>query len=142
MALCAAQVIDALAARLAGVSLSAGRVYTSRLWPITEAELPAWRLTAQDEAVTRAYISPGVNEHRLSIEAQGIVRATADADDRMHDLAEAGLAALFASPSIYNLQLDSIGRDVSTDGESSVATVTLLVSATFAADQSAPGTFI
>jgi hypothetical protein len=51
MALAAAQVVDAVAARLVPVVLSGGRVYTSRLWPLTEAEIPAWRVTAEDEEV-------------------------------------------------------------------------------------------
>jgi len=142
MALAAAQVIDALAARLVPVALSAGRVYTSRTWPLTEADLPAWRVTAEDESAVRQYVGQSINEHTLSVACTGYVRAVADLDDAMHALAAQGMTALFAAPAPYDLQLDSISRSMSTEGESAVGFITVNVTARFAADQAAPETLL
>ena len=54
MALAAAQVVDALAARVAPQAAVSGRVKTSRTWPWSEAELPACRIFAADERVEPA----------------------------------------------------------------------------------------
>ena len=67
MALAAAQVIDALAARLVPLAATGGRVYTSRAWPLTD--LPAWRVTAEDEAVQQAAVEPW-NQHDLFVNAR------------------------------------------------------------------------
>lgn len=142
MALAAAQVIDAIAARLVPVSLSGGRVFTSRTWPLTEAELPAWRVLAQDESAERQYVGQTVNDHTLTIDCVGIVRAVSNLDDAMHNLAAAGMTALFAAPAPYDLQLRQIGRDTSTEGEAAVGVITVSLTARFAVDQAAPETLL
>lgn len=139
MALAAAQVIDALAARLVPMVATGGRVYTSRTWPLAESDLPAWRVTAEDESVAPAMTEP-VNEHRLQINARAFVRATADLDDAMHTLAAAGLALLFAAPVPHGLQLDSIVRQLSTEGEAAVGVITLRLRTTFWVDPAQPET--
>lgn len=142
MALAAAQVIDALAARLVPVALSGGRVFTSRTWPLTEAELPAWRVTAEDESTSRQYVGQTINDHTLTVSCVGIVRAVADLDDAMHALAAQGMTALFAPPEPYQLQLESISRATSTEGEAAVGTITVSLTARFAVDQAAPETLL
>ncbi|MBX3605370.1 MAG: hypothetical protein KF788_08865 [Piscinibacter sp.] len=135
MALAAAQVVDALAARLAPTTTST--VVTDRASPIDEATLPRWRLVATDEQVERAYLDGG-NRHRLQLEAQGSVRAPVDLDDAMHALASAGCAALFAEPVPYELQLDVIRRQMVSEGEAAVGRITLAVTATFYVHPAAP----
>lgn len=94
MTLAAAQVIDAVAAKLVPMVATGGRVYTSRMWPITQAELPAWRVFASDETVQDMLLDGSLREHRLSVTVEGYVRATADLDDALHSLAAAGLTLL------------------------------------------------
>lgn len=142
MALASAQVIDALAARLGPVALSGGRVFTSRTWPLTEADLPAWRVVAQDEPVVRQYVGSTVNEHTLTVDCVGVVRAVADLDYAMHALAAEGMTALFAEPVPFQLQLESIKREPSTEGECAVGTITVSLTARFAVDQTAPETLL
>lgn len=142
MTLAAAQVIDAQAARLVGLPLTGSRVYTSRLWPITEAELPAWRVTAQVEVIQAAMLS-GVNEHRLSIEFAGYVRATQDIDDAMHALAAQGLTALCAAPTLHGLQITGIDRDTPIDGaEASMAAIRITADTLFFVNPAEPETII
>lgn len=138
MALAAAQVVDALAARLAPVVLSGGRVYTSRLWPLTEADLPAWKVTAQDETVDLAQLDGLLGQHTLSIEAAGFVRATTDIDDAMNALAAAGLTALFADSIPYAMRLEGIDRDITQDGEASMGVIRLRIATTFFTNPAEP----
>lgn len=141
MALAAAQVIDALAARLNGATDAGARVYTSRTWPLSEADLPAWRVTAEDESVDPATVH-GINQHALLVHASASVRAVDDLDDAMHAIAEAGLTALFAGKPPHNLALDGIDRAISTEGECAVGVITLRLRCTFFCKPSAPGTLL
>lgn len=141
MALAAAQVIDALAARLAPMSATGGRVYTSRSWPLTPDDLPAWRVTAADEVATQASVD-GINEHRLDIDVAAIVRDRSDVDDLMHLMAVTALPLLFASPVPYGLQLLGIGREVTTEGEAAVGRITLRLQALFYVRPAQPETIL
>jgi len=141
MALAAAQVIDALAARLVPLAATGGRVHTSRAWPLAESGLPAWRVTAADEVVEPASID-GINTHRLDVDAVATVRATADLDDAMHALAAGGLPLLFATPVPYGLQLIGIGRELSTEGEAAVGRITLRLQALFFVAPAQPETIL
>ena len=139
--LAAAQVVDAVAARIAALPAYSGRVFTSRLWPLADADLPAWRVTAAEEPVLPGTIS-GINEHQLLVEARGYHRATADLDDTLHAMASAALAALFAPPVPHGLQLERIDRDTTTDGEAAHGVVTLSLRAVFHVDPAAPDTLL
>lgn len=136
MALAAAQVIDAIAARMTPLA-PAGGVHTSRAWPLQL--LPAWRVTAEDESVNEAMVS-GTNEHALTVAVSGVARASADLDDVLHAMAAAALTALFAPPAPYQLQLTRITRRLAAEGEASVGVITLLVRATFWVEPAAPET--
>ena len=141
MALAAAQVVDALAARLTGLPLTGSRVYTSRWWPITEGELPAWQVTAEDEAVEPGDIS-GINLHRLTVQCSGYARAVNNLDDSLHDLAEQGITAVCALPRLYGAQLVGIERSVEQAGESAVGVIRVRLETIFYVAQTAPGTIL
>ena len=135
MALAAAQVIDAVAARLA----AAGRpVYTSRLWPLAESALPAWRVTAEDELVERQSLGDDLCQHTLTVQLRGYARATDDLDDALHALAASAMPLIFAAPVPYDLQLTAIDRYVETAGEASLGAITLTARALYFVRASAP----
>lgn len=138
MTLAAAQVIDALAARVATLA-PAGGVHTSRTWPLQV--LPAWRVTAEDEPVTEAMMS-GTNEHALVVAVRGTARAVADLDDVLHAMASEVQSALFAPPAPYQLQLTGLRRQLATEGEASVGVITVFLRATFYVDPADPETII
>jgi hypothetical protein len=139
--LAAAQVVDAIAGRLGPVVLSGGRVYTSRLHPLTEAELPAWRVTADAEDVDVSMID-GTNVHTLLIECTGYVQATIDVDDAMHALAAQGLTAALANPPLYASQLQGIEREVTTEGEARLGVIRLRIATQFFVRPEAPETIV
>ena len=142
MALAAAQVVDAVQALLAPVSLTGGRVYTSRLWPLSEGELPAGRVYAADEEIESQDIHGHLQQHTLSIEAKGYARATDDLDDRLNEIAAAWLTALFAGTPPNYLRSTGIDRDVTNEGEAAVGVVTLRLQAQFFTQPSAPETIL
>lgn len=141
MPLAAATVVDHIATRLRGATAAGQRVFTSRLWPITDAELPAWRVVAGDEPVDYSTMS-GLNRHSLTVQVTGLVRATADVDDAMHALAAQAMPLIFTAPNPYGLQLDRISRDTPSDGEAALGAITLTVAATYYADPTAPETIL
>lgn len=135
MALAAAQVIDALAARLVPLAATAGRVFTSRAWPLDV--LPAWRVTAADEAVSADTVEP-INRHDLAVEASAFTHAAADLDDALHALAAGGLALLFAPTVPYGLRLTGLSRRLAPDGEASTGVITLRLACTYWVNPSTP----
>ncbi|MBN8493725.1 MAG: hypothetical protein J0M00_20140 [Burkholderiales bacterium] len=140
--LAAQQVIDAYKLLLQGVPATAGRAYSDRFHPFGEAELPAWRVYAGDEAV-RAHDFVGANEHELEVVADGICRATTGMDAQLNALAEAALAAVHASGAApYSGQLASLQRSVATEGEASMGRVRIRWLCKFFIHPAQPGTFI
>lgn len=142
MSLAAAQVIDAVAARIAALPAYAGKVHTSRAWPLAVADLPAWRVVAGDEQVEGAVLGERIGEHTLQIEARGYCRATADLDDAMHAMAVAALPAVFAAAVPYDLELKGIDRDMQTEGEAAVGVITMRLQARYFVAAAAPETIL
>ena len=140
MALAAAQVVDAIAARLVPLAATAGRVYTSRAWPLDEASLPAWRVTAEAESVMVDAIGEPLNRHDLSVAATAVTRAVSDLDNALHSLAAGGLALLFAPTVPYGLRLSAIERRMASEGEAAVGHVTLRLETTYWVNPATPET--
>jgi len=151
--LAAGQVIDAMAARISGLALAGSRVYTSRTWPLSEAELPAWRVQAADEDVEPVTVHPDpLQEHALQVELRGHARATADLDDALHALAAQALTAVFDSTppadalntiaSKLQVTLRRIERAVVTEAEAAIGLVVLTLRVNFRTRASAPETLV
>ena len=142
MPLAAAQVVDAVAARIAALPAYAGSVFTSRAWPIADSALPAWRVIAQDESADGATLGDRIHEHVLQLEARGYCRAAADLDDAMHAMAVAALPVIFADTVPYDLELKGIDRDMATEGEAAVGVITLRLQARYFVRPAAPETIL
>ena len=96
MTLAAAQVVSAIATRITGLASAGARVYTSRAWPLAEADLPAWRVVAADELVDPQTVHPNaLQAHDLSVELRGHATAVDNLDATLHSLAAEALTALF-----------------------------------------------
>jgi hypothetical protein len=148
--LASAQVVDAVAALVASVSGMAGHVHTSRLHPLAEADLPAWRVLADDEPVETKGIHFGaLQEHRVTVVCQGYARAVANMDDTLHAMAEAALLKLFEtsasaalSPLNCAMSLSRITREVVAEGEAAMGRITLDLHVLFNTRSNAPGIII
>lgn len=152
MALAAAQCVDRVAAILASGSTAAGpRVYTSRVWPLAEAELPALLVFAEGETVTAASIDyPWLQRHDLAVRVQGYCRNTESLDDEMNGLAESVLQALFATQANAELQpltsvtmtCTEIDRFMSKLGPADVGQVTVSLDVQFHTASNNPASLI
>lgn len=152
MALAAAQAVDRVAAILAAAGTNAGaRVYTSRSWPLAEADLPALLVFAEGETVTAASIDwPWIEQHDLAVRVQGHVQHSSTLDDQMNNLAEQVLGALFGTQANAQLQpLTNVGmtcteidRLMLSDGPADVGQVTVSLGVRFHTLANNPSTLI
>lgn len=137
MALAAAQVIDAVAARL--LTVFPGAVFTDRAWPI--ASLPAWRVLAGAESVSPMTVH-GLQQHDLEVELIGVVRAVDAVDDAMHALASQALTALNNPNPVLGFTLTAIDRALQGEAEAAHGQITLRGLVVFATAPAAPDTLI
>lgn len=150
--LAAAQITHAIADLLrgAGVTPAGERVYTSRSWPLAEAQLPAWRVVRQQEEVADESIHyPAVQRHALIVDLQGNCRETDALDDALDEMASAALAAVFATQSTATLggrnvttQLVRIDRELAQEGEAATGRVTVSLQVQYFTRSDDPETII
>ena len=151
MALAAAQVADRVAAILvAAATAASSRVFTSRTWPLAEAELPALRVYVDAEQIEPETIDyPYLQKHSAAVRVQGSVQASADIDDAMHNLAEQVLSALFGTQANAQLQpltnvymtASEIDRAV-IDGPADVGQITVGLAVQFRTFSNNPSTLV
>ena len=150
MTLAAAQIVDAVAARLRGGPLAGDDVYTSRAWPLTERNLPAWRVYASDESVRPLTVAANpLQQHELQVELAGYVRAVDDVDDALHALTVEGLTRIYPPTAGAPDALDALmprmqlhhrrtERFMQPEGEATLGKVVLTLLATYRTRANAP----
>lgn len=139
--LAAAQVRNAVAARLATAASVAGRVFAGRHHPVDPSELPCWVLRLDGEAIdTQALGYPSLQSHAITLQADGYVRSTTDLEGAMDALQAEGLAAIFGTEPPYSLRCSQVQREVNADADASVGVVTLTLDATVLTLINAPET--
>lgn len=105
--LAAQQIIAAIAARLSGNTAAGTRVYTDRLWPLTEEKLPAWRVVDLSEEVTAATVHwPVVQQHEMLVGLQACAEAVSGIDAQINALRLEALQCLFDTQGHSTLALD------------------------------------
>lgn len=154
MSLATAQVIDAVAARLRGGPLAGEDVFTSRAWPLTERNLPAWRVIASEENINPLTISANpTQQHELQIVLDGYVMNEATVDTAMHALQLEALQRLFpAAPGTpdaldalmprLRLTLRRVERYMQTEGEATLGKVSITLLAAYRTRASAPESLV
>lgn len=109
-----------------GATPAADHVFTSRRWPLQRAILPAWRVFAGDENITKVGLgAEQLHEHLLDINAEGIVLAVDDLDDVMNEMAVAALPAIFAGEVPYDFEQTGVSRREGVVGQADVGVITL-----------------
>lgn len=152
MALASQQVVHAVASAItgAGVTPAGARVYTSRAHPIDVADVPCWRVLAADETIEPLTLDePALLQHTLSIDLQGYVKAAADVDEAMGDMAEAALEALLGDDADTSLGLGvqqllptGISRDMAMGDQAALGRVAVQIEAVFQTRADAPGAIV
>jgi len=140
--LASAQVKYALAARIIGLPSTAERVFKSRAWPLTEADLPAWKVVTQAEEISVLTLhDPVLQAHALRVDFQGVAKAVDLLDDALDALASEVCTRLFNPPAESDalsaledrlqLTLTGIDRDLAGEGEAALGVVTVTLLAEF-----------
>lgn len=142
MSLAAAQVVAVIASRLNGATVAAANVFTDRSWPLDASQLPAWKVVAGDEEISRAVLGAQVHEDFFEIEAEARVHALSDIDQAMNAIVAEALPALFAAPVPYDLELKGIRRKPASEGQADIGLITLVLGAHFFFDAAAPETIL
>ena len=150
--LASGQIRHAVAARLRGQPLCGQRVFTSRAWPLSEAQLPAWRVSAPDQSVEPLTIHPDARQsHDADILLEGYVRGTETLDDDLDALTTEALEAIFAtappaddlaSLTRLHLRLKRIESSMEAAGEAALGAVSVTLKAEFHTRASAPQTIL
>jgi hypothetical protein len=151
--LAAGQVVAAIAALIIGTgpgyaTAADARVYTSRTWPLSEGELPAWRVfAAGEDIISHGLNFPARHTHELTVECNGYALANTGLDAALNSLASEALTALFVSKASTALSplncavvLTRIERDLETEGQAAVGRVTLSLRVRFNTYSNAPET--
>lgn len=151
--LAAEQLVEAITTRATGLALTGARAFSSRMWPLAENQLPAWRVFAVDEDIVPETVhEPFVQSHALQIEVQGTAVALADLDNALNALASQVLTAIFNPPGVPDalsallpkvaLTLRRIERKPSTEGQATVGQVVITLRAEFRTLSNAPDTIL
>lgn len=149
--LAAGSVVHALATRLTGLPIAGASVFTDRVWPLAESDLPAWRVIAGQEEVEQQTIhAPAIELHALHVALQGNVRIVTTIDDAMNAMAAEALTAVFASSppaddlagiaSKLQISLLRVDRETAKEGESAVGQITVTLHVNFRVRANAPET--
>lgn len=116
----------AFAAAVTGLAATASRVYTSRLYPLADDELPALRVYTPSDSVDAETIGVSVVPalRRVRIVCEAVAKQNAAADDAVDAICEQVEAALTLAPTLSGvvMKLAYIGfdQDLSVDGDRQV----------------------
>lgn len=146
--LASSKVIDQITANLVAAATTAGaRVYPDRFWPLTEADLPAIRVIAEEELVEVQSINlPMRQRHELLVNVDGYVRAVSAADEAMNDLGFQILDGLFSTNTLATLsplescsmKLTGMRRGVGEGAEAAMARITVQLAVQFFTSSNEP----
>ena len=115
------QIRDRMATTLtSGVALVSSRVYTSRTYPVTSANLPASTVFANSE--TSSLVTIGISktlQRRLSVSVDVYARATSDLDDDIDAITVQVEEAIAADFTVNGLAKEAllISTDIEYSGE-------------------------
>lgn len=114
---------EAAAAALTGLTTSGARVFKSRLTPLAESELPALRITTNDEQVVPASVG-GLRDRTLELNVECVARQSASLDDLLNTMEKEVEMALAANYTLGGLvkSVELTGSKVEMSAESDMPT--------------------
>jgi len=120
---------------ITGLTTTGSRVFDTRIYPLTSAELPALIVYARDEDIEYEDLKPNRLQRRdLSVVIEAHAKATANLEDTFDTIAkeveEAISNDLTVNGNAKDVRLDSIDTDFNSDGQSKagVMTITYIIS--------------
>lgn len=114
------QIRDRIASQLtSNVSLVSSRVYTSRVYPLTEANLPAITVYTGSEISSRLNMGVGDLNRSLTVDVDLYVRATATFDDDVDAIAVQVEEAIASDFTVNGLAKEAVltGTDIQFSGD-------------------------
>lgn len=141
------QLRDAIVAAVTGLALTGSRVYTARVYPANDSELPHLEInTVDEEADTVSIHGPAVVERIVSIEISARARATSTLAATLDTMAEQIEAALGSTLTVSAKQipLNYQGASIqfSGDADQPIGAAVLRYQAILYTAANAPGTLV
>jgi predicted metal-dependent phosphoesterase TrpH len=136
------QIREALLARLTGLALTGSRVFSGRVNPLTDGELPAIVIATDGEENIQSAQEPV--QRTLSFAVRGVARNADDVEDTLDELGEQVEAAVAAGPLLpgksINTRLIAVAVDLAGDGVQPHGQIVMTYVVDYFTTQAAPGT--
>lgn len=135
------QIRDAAAAALTGLTTSGARVFKSRLTVLAESELPALRISTNNEQIVPASIG-GVQDRTLELKVECVARQSASLDDVLDTMTKEVEVALAAGYTLGGLvkgaELTRIEVDMSAEADMPTGQATMSFDVNYFTNSDAP----
>lgn len=124
------QVREAMVSVITGQTSAGSRVYSNRVLPTAEAQLPFVSVSVVQDAAVRETIGPlGTTQRTLEIEAKVYAKATKDVDDVLDGIASSIEAAVYADDSFGGIcrycQIEETTIDFASEAETTIGELTM-----------------
>ena len=141
------QLRDAIVTLVTGLSTTGSRVFTGRVYPMQEAELPClWVNTIPEDGVPQDLSVSGILQRTVTVEIVGIARGTSGLVDTMDTICEEVETALGAGVILggTTVALDYTGTDHQLSGEADqpIGRASIRYVCNLYTTSSAPGTLV
>lgn len=135
---------SAAATKLTGLTTTGANVFTSRAYPLQDANLPALRITTPSEQ--SEMVSMGIGnrtvERTLTLQVEGVVKALTGFEDTCDQIAKEVEIALANDNTLGGLckyiQLRSTATEISGEAEKPIAVTTMLFDVLYHTSLNAP----
>lgn len=143
------QIRNALVTALTGLTTSGPRVFASRVYPVSEAELPCLLITTSDEQAEVANLQWRMAQRReLGIEITALAQSVSGVENTLDTMLEEVETALYLTQTqatlsgllLHPLRLDAVEVNLDGDGQRPAGALTLRLTATYETDAGVPGT--
>lgn len=132
---------EAAVTKLTGLTTTGNRVYDSRVFPLSESNLPCIAVYTADENIERASLG-GLLVREVDLVVRGYARAAASVEDVLDGIAEEVEVALTSVAGVKELTVRSIETEFDGEGDMPIATIAITFNAQYYTNAGAPGTAI
>lgn len=139
------QLRDAVVTAVTGLALTGSRVYTARVYPAQDSELPHLEVNTVDESASDVLLDGSI-ERQVTLEITARARATAALANTLDAIAEQVETTLGASINVNGKDVDlaytGASIQFSGDADQPIGTASLTYRATLYTAANAPGTLL